>query len=68
MPLTQTQIRQLQRDLSGVPIGKILCIVNAAIDFYVCWRKSQSDSCVRQLITDIEACVKGGRRQASRAR
>jgi hypothetical protein len=62
MALSQKQIREVQRDLLGVPIGKILCVVKAAMRLYLCWTQNKSDTCITQFIKDIEACLKGRRR------
>jgi len=58
MALTAKQISALQANIEGISLGKIVCLATAVLKFYNCWKSTGSDTCVKNLIKDIENCLK----------
>jgi hypothetical protein len=52
------RVKTLEKDFERFPWGKVVCIAKAAVKFYVCWKSSGGDTCVKTLIADIEKCLK----------
>jgi hypothetical protein len=57
--LSKSKVVQLQKNVEKIPVGKILCVVKAVLNFYECWKSSGSDKCIKTLIADVEKCLKG---------
>lgn len=58
MPLTTKRASEFLKNAEGIPVGKIICIAKSALKFYVCWKSSSSDQCIKTLIKDIESCLR----------
>ncbi len=56
--LSKRTLDTMRRNPAGIPIGQILCVAGAALEFYACWKASESDKCVKKLVADIERCLK----------
>jgi hypothetical protein len=61
MALTQQRIseidEQAKNGFKGIPVGKIICIAEAAWKAYKC-ETGGGEHCIETLISDIEACLK----------
>jgi len=56
--IPKKKLESLRRNVPGIPIGKIICVATAALNFYACWKATESDKCVKTLVADMEKCLK----------
>jgi hypothetical protein len=62
MALTRKQLESLDK-VNALPLGKILCIFQAAVKAYKCIKAAGGDpvkiaACGATLVADIEKCIK----------